>query len=150
VAGSIKETSPIFAACYAWNPVPLLGLVVPLVRRLTSTPGSDPMNEESMLRHPLRAGVLSHKERWFDIRTMAAPWGAALLAVLTTDARIIPMLAVTVILAYAQLLIATGTVRLYQWAAPPMVLAAVGVIPGEWAVFALLFHLLNPYAGTGS
>jgi hypothetical protein len=149
VAGSIKETAPVFAACYAWHPLLLLGLLAPLVRRLISTPGPDPMGEESLLRHPLRAGTLSHMDRWFDARSMIAPWGAGVLAVLATDQRIIPMVVITTVLAYAQLLFATGTVRLYQWAAPPVVLAAVGVIPAGWAVAVLLAHLLNPWPGPG-
>jgi hypothetical protein len=40
-------------------------------------------------------------------------------------------------------------VRLYQWAAPPVILATLTVLPSRWAVVALLAHLLNPWAGNG-
>jgi hypothetical protein len=59
VAGSIKETAPGFAACYAWNPLCLIGLLVPVVRGLLARPGADPVGEESLLRDPVRAGRLS-------------------------------------------------------------------------------------------
>jgi hypothetical protein len=40
-------------------------------------------------------------------------------------------------------------VRLYQWAAPPLILATISVVPPEFAVVALLVHLLNPWSGDG-
>ena len=80
---------------------------------------------------------------------MIAPWGAGVLALLTTDHRIIPMLAVTAPLAYGQPLTATGTVRLYQWAAPPVVLATLECVPSRWPAVALVAHQCNPWAGRG-
>jgi hypothetical protein len=149
VAGSIKETAPVFAACYGWNPLALIGLVAPAVRRLTTRAGSDPVSEESLLRDPLRTGRLCHVGRWFDAASMVAPWGAGVLAAFTTDSAIVPILVITVVLAYSQLLLATGTVRLYQWAAPPVVLGAASVIPAGWAFGILVLHQVNPWAGEG-
>jgi hypothetical protein len=149
VAGSIKETAPVFAACYAWNPLGLLGLLAPIARRLTVRAGSDPVGEESLLRDPLRTGRLSHMGRWLSPASMLAPWGAAVLAVFTTDPAIIPGLVITTAAAYGQLLFATGTARLYQWAAPPVALAAATVIPARWAIGVLVLHLFNPWAGDG-
>jgi hypothetical protein len=149
VAGSIKETAPVFAACYAWNPLGLIGLAAPIVRRLTVRPGSDPLGEESLLRDPLRTGRLSHVGRWLDPAVMVAPWGAGVLAAFATDRAIVPILATTAALAYSQLLLATGTVRLYQWAAPPVVLGAASVIPDRWAIGILVLHQVNPWAGDG-
>ena len=149
LAGSIKEPAPIFAACYAWSLLPLAGLVAPLVRRLVGRFGDDVEGEEDRLRHPIRTGRLDHTGMWFEATAMATPWGACLLATLTTDRATIPMLVVTVLLAYGQLFIAGDTVRLYQWAAPPVILATLTVLPPRWAVAALLAHLLNPWAGNG-
>jgi hypothetical protein len=149
VAGSIKETGPVFAACYAWNPLGLLGLLAPIVRGLTARPGSDPAGEESLLRDPLRTGRLSHMGRWLDPASMVAPWGAAVLAAFTTDSVIIRSLVITTVVAYGQLVVATGTARLYQWAAPPVVLGAVTVIPARWAIGILVLHQFNPWAGEG-
>lgn len=148
VAACIKETAPVFAACYAWNPLALAGLLAPLVRRLFGTVGEDSFGQPELLRNPWRASRLYHAGRWFDPFAMALPWGAGLLALLVTDHRIIPMLVVTVTLAYAQLLIATDTARLYQWAAPPVLLGAAEVIPAHLAVVVLLAHLFNPWAGS--
>jgi hypothetical protein len=149
VAGSIKETAPIFAACYAWNPICLLGLLAPLFRGITVRAGDDPVGEESLLRSPFRAGRLAHMDKWLDAAAMLGPWGAAVLAAFTTSYGITPMLVTTVALAYVQLAIATGTARLYQWAAPPVVLGAMSVIPSKWAVGVLILHQFNPWAGDG-
>jgi hypothetical protein len=150
VAGSIKETAPIFTACFAWNLLGLLGLLAPLVRGVTASTGEDPVGEASMLRDPLRTGRLAHMGRWLDPMAMVAPWGVAILAVFTTRPDIVLMLAVTVALAYGQLLLATGTVRLYQWAGPPVVLGAASVIPSNWAIGLLVLHQFNPWAGDGN
>ena len=51
-----------------------------------------------------------------------------------------PQLVVTVVVAYAALLVATDTVRVYQPIAAPVVcLAAVGVIPVGWLFPAVVF-----------
>jgi hypothetical protein len=149
VAGCIKESAPVFSACYAWHPLALAGLAAPLVRRLVAPVGEDVEGEPELARHPFRVARARHKGMWLDTRVMAAPWGVAVLAVLCTDLRVIPMLVVTLVLGYSQLLVATNTVRLYQWAAPPVILAAMLVIPGPWAIAALLVHLVNPWAGQG-
>ncbi len=80
---------------------------------------------------------------------MIAPWGAAVAAVFTTSPAIVPGLVTTTVVAYAQLLIATGTARLYQWAAPPAVLGAVSVLPARWAIAIAVLHQFNPCAGDG-
>ncbi|SEG86531.1 hypothetical protein SAMN04489712_119104 [Thermomonospora echinospora] len=148
VSGCVKETAPVFAACFAWHWVALVGLAAPLVRRLTGTIGEDLFGQPDLLKDPWRAGSLYHAGKWFDPLAMLTPWGAGLLAALSVDTRIAPMLIVTVALAYAQLLIATDTARLYQWAAPPVVLGAVQVMPSRWAIAILIVHLCNPWAGS--
>jgi hypothetical protein len=56
---------------------------------------------------------------------------------------------ITTVVAYGQLLVATGTARLYQWAAPPVVLGAATVIPARWAIGIPGLHQFNPWAGEG-
>jgi hypothetical protein len=147
IAGAMKETSPVFAACFAWHPLPLLGLLAPAIATWLVKPGPDPMSQDDVLTNPLMASRLYHVGRWFDAKLMAAPWGVCLLAVLATDSRLAVPLLVTVALAYGQTLVATDTVRLYQWAAPPVIAATVTVLPSQWAVAAFAAHLLNPWAG---
>lgn len=148
IAGCIKETAPVFAACYAWNPVALVGLAAPLLRRLTATVGEDLFGQQRLLADPFLASRLYHAGKWFDPLAIATPWGVGLLAVLTTDRRIVPILVVTLVLAYAQVLVATDTSRLYQWAAPPVILGTVSVVPPRFVAALLLVHLLNPWAGS--
>jgi hypothetical protein len=151
VAGCIKETGPVFAACYAWNPLPLIGLVAPILRRLTVSVGTDIFDEQeaSILAHPVRAGLSSHRGKWLDPFTMLTPWGIGIIASITSDLTILPMLLTTVALGYGQLLVATDTVRLYQWAAPPVILASMTVVPPVLALPALLIHFINPWSGDG-
>ncbi len=80
---------------------------------------------------------------------MVTPWGVCVAGLFAGDASILPMLVLTLVLAYGQLLVATDTVRLYQWGAPPLILGTVLVLP-TWALgLALVPHLLNPWAGRG-
>jgi len=148
VAGCIKESAPVFAACYAWNPLALIGLVAPAIRALTVRVGPDLMAQPHVTRHPVAASRVHHLGKWFDARAMILPWGIGILAALATDPRVVPMLVITLLLAYAQLVVATDTARLYQWAAPPVILATMTVLPPRWAVLALIAHLFNPWAST--
>jgi hypothetical protein len=153
VAGSIKESGPIFAACYAWHPLALAGLVAPALRRLTAPVGPDIFDEREawILAHPVRAGLAAHVGRWLDPFVMLTPWGIGLLGLggFMVERSIVPMVLTTVALAYAQLLVATDSVRLYQWAAPPVILATMTVLPPGLAPASLLVHLLNPWSGDG-
>ncbi len=149
VAGSAKESAPVFAAVYCWHPVVLLGLVGPLLRRCTARLCPDPEGDEEILTHPFRAGWQAHSQWWRAPKVMFAPWGICLLAPLTDDAHLLMMLVVGVVLAYGQLLVAVDTVRLYQWAAPLAILCTVAALP-VWALaVGLMIHLLNPWAGEG-
>jgi hypothetical protein len=152
VAGSMKETAPIFASCYAWNPVLLVGLACPLVRKLTAAVGDDIFDDREawVLAHPILASRIAHAGRWRDPSLMLTPWGVSLIALFTIDHAVLIMLLTTLVLAYCQLLIATDSVRLYQWAAPPMILATMTVLTSPWAIVALALHLLNPWAGDGA
>lgn len=148
VAGAIKESAPVFAACFSWNLLPLAALAGPLVRALTARVGADPLGQEHVTSHPVTASRVHHLGRWFDARAMIAPWGAGILAPLASSSPVTAMLGVTALLGYAQLVVATDTARLYQWAAPAVILATVTVIPARWAVLVLVLHLFNPWAGT--
>lgn len=149
VAGCIKETGPIFAACYGWHAVALVGLVAPLVRAATTRLGEDVEGEPEILEHPIRASRRSHAGRWLDPTLMLSPWGLCVLAPAAREPMLLAMLAVTAFLAYGQVLLAVDTVRLYQWAAPPAIAATISAIPTWLAVAGLLVHLANPWAGDG-
>jgi len=141
VAASIKETMPIWVALWAWTPLALVGLVVPLVAQLAVRPELDAVTAQPLLKrvhdHPVRSSLEHHRNQWRNAWFMVAPWGAGLAALLDPT----PQLFATVGLAYAQLVMATDTVRLYQMAAGPVVcLAAAGVIPPHWLLLAVVCH----------
>lgn len=149
IAGSMKESAPLFAACYAWHPAALVGLVAPLVRAATTRWGDDVEGDDWILDHPILASRREHKGRWFAPGLMLAPWGMCLLAPVAGVPLAWPILAVTAALAYGQVLVAVNTVRLYQWAFAPAIAATVAVVPERLVLAALALHLLNPWAGDG-
>jgi hypothetical protein len=148
VAAAMKETTPVFAACFCLNPLLLLALTGPLVRRLSSRGGEDTHNSKA-LADPIGSARRAHAEHLFDPAVMLAPWGIGVLAVLAHDRTIAVIVALAVLLGYGQLFAAVNTVRLYQWAGPAVALAAASVLPPGWEPAALLVHLFNPLAGGG-
>lgn len=140
VAG-IKETSPIFAALWARCPWLLLALIPVAVRALFTKPGPDPLGEQfqRIADHPFRTALEHRQGRWRDAWLMVAPWGIGVLALVDPSPQVLIVLAV----AYAQLLIATDTVRLLHHAAGPVVCAAAVVhVPSEWLLLAVVVHLV--------
>jgi len=139
VAACIRETSPAWAALWAWSPWPLIALAAVAVRALVAEPGLDPLGPQfqEIADHPIRAALAAHRGRWRDAWLLVAPWGVCLAALVGSDWRLWLVLA----LAYAQLLIATDSVRLYQHAAGPvMAVAAAQVIPVAWLPLAVAVH----------
>lgn len=145
VAGMCKETAPVFAA--AWSgPLLLVGLLAPAVRLFWKS-GDDVLDERNawILAHPVRAAREFHAGHGRDWRLLVAPWGVLLVALYQPG----PRLALVLVLAYGQLLVATDSVRLYQWAFPTVMVGALGTIPPAWLAIAVVLHLLNPWAGDG-
>lgn len=144
VGACVRETTPVFAALYAWNPLLLLGLLAPAVRHLQKS-GPDVLDGENewILAHPILASRKYHanmpRAHWI------LPWGAALVAL----ANISPQLALTAGVAYAQCLVATDTVRLYQWSFPVVLAAAVHAVPLSWLPVLVALQFANPFASEG-
>jgi hypothetical protein len=141
VAATMRETAPLWAAVWAWSALPLVALVAPLVAWLVIRPGRDPLGAkfQEIADHPVRAGLAFHSGRWRDAWLMVAPWGATLAALYAPT----PQLAVGLVAAYALLLVATDSVRLYQHAAGPLMAAgAAQVIPVEWLLVAVVVHVV--------
>jgi hypothetical protein len=141
ISAAIKESTPVFAALWLWSPLPLIALFVPVCRALLVKPGADPLGErfEHIAAHPVRAALDAHTGRWRDAWVMVAPWGVCLAALVGADWRLLVALGV----AYAQLLVATDSVRLYQHAAGPVMAAtAASVIPTQYLVLAVALHVV--------
>jgi hypothetical protein len=144
VAASIKESAPVWAALWAWNPVLLVGLIVPAVVHLMRRPVMDRITEQPILRHvhdhPVRS-AFEHQRRRHGYRNgwvLVAPWGATLAALVAPSWQ----LAAVLVVAHLQLVVATDTVRLLHTAAgPAMAFAAVQVIPTPWLLLAVVLHV---------
>lgn len=143
VAGMVRETAPVWSAVYAWNPLLLVGLV-PVAIRALQRPGPDPCGRDADLAHPIRSSVAAHRNRWLDPYAMVTPWGPLVVSVLALT----PQLAVALAAGYAQLLVATDSVRLFQWAWPPVALAVVHVAPA-WLPLIAVGIVFNPWKGDG-
>ena len=140
VAAAVKESSPVWAACLAWSPLPLAMLAVPLVAHLVRKPGMDPVTLQfkHIHDHPVRSAWAFHADQWRDAWLMVAPWGACVAALYAPSWQV----AVVLVLAYAQLLVATDTVRLYQTAAgPTLALVAASVVPLPWLALVVALHV---------
>lgn len=141
VAAAGKETAPVWVAMWLWNPLPLVALVVPLAGHVLYRSGPDPLGAkfDDIARHPIRHALLAHRGRWRDGWLMVAPWGVCLTALYRPSLQLV----VLVVVAYAQLLIATDSVRLYQCAAGPvMAVVAAQTIPSRWLLLACVAHVV--------
>lgn len=140
IATGIRETSPILGALVLWSPLPLLLLAIPLTIHLVRTPATSSGVPEwdLILEHPIRTALAYHQNRWRDARLMVLPWGVCLIGLYDADWRLALILAI----AYAQLLVATDSVRLYQHlAGPSLAYAAAILIPTPWVPLAIVGHL---------
>lgn len=145
LAGATKETAPVFAALYAGNLLPLVGLAAPAVRH-RQEPGPDITDDFShyVLEHPWETGWLGHRGRSQDWRYWLSPWGGCLLG-LTGDTRTV----LTVAAAYGQCAVGWDGSRLYQWAWPVLADNATARA-GDWWPLVLAAHAFNPWRGEGN
>ena len=147
VAGMTKETAPLFAALWAWNPIVLVGLAAPAVRHLFKAGPivSDDPRAVFALAHPFRAGREAHSGRLADWRLWLAPWGPLCFGFVPASPQTIAVLAA----AYGQCVVATDTVRLYVWAAPVVAANLFELIPASWAFLAATAIWFWPWKGDG-
>ncbi len=149
IAAATKETSPIFAACFAWTPWLLAALIVPAILASLRTPGPDPLQDKHhawILAHPIQASKKYHHRYLIDLNpTLLTPWGGAIAALGAPSLQLL----VTLAAGYAQLAVATDTVRLYQWAAPTVCIAATTAVDPIWWPLLIVVTLFNPLRGDG-
>jgi hypothetical protein len=147
LGGAVSEKTPVWAAVFSLQPLLLVGLVMPLVRWLFTSAGQiNPLDPLAWTLDQRVAGLKAHIGHWRDPFLMVLPWGACLIVLAQ-----MPPLGVVLALAvgYAQLLVATDTVRLYQQAAPVVCIAAATQIPQEWFLPVLVAHWFNPWKTEG-
>lgn len=144
VAACIKETSPVFIAAWAWTAWPLLALIAPAVRHLMRRDEAaiDAQNEWHL--REVVVSAFKYRAGW-NPWVYVLPWGACLVGL----AHLSPQLAVVLVLAYGQLVIATDAVRLYEWAFPVFAVAAAGAVDARWYAPLIALHFVNPFASEG-
>lgn len=146
-AGMTKETAPVFASLWAWNPILLLGLAAPAVRLLWK-PGIDqsegPMADA--LTHPWRTSQDAHRGQWANPLLWLTPWGVLLIGVGHPTWQ----LALAALAAYGQCLFATDSVRLWIWCWPVVLARTFEVTPRrDWFLLAVVAVAVMPYGGNG-
>lgn len=144
IGATIRETVPVWVAIYAWSAWPLFALVA-VVLRWSQRAGDDPAGYGHLLAHPIRSAWQAHRTTWLDPAVMVLPWGALLLGVMAPSWQLAAALAAS----YGQLIIATDSVRLYQWAWPVLALATVTAVPPVWLPLVAVFVAFNPKRGEG-
>lgn len=142
MAGCAKETAPVFASLYAWNPWLLLGLLPVAIRAalFRSAPIADSIWEPVTTAWKVRQGTWGDPTRW------VLPWGILLVALYHPTWQVAAILAA----AYGQCLIASDTVRLYQWAWPVLAVATARTLGPAWLLPAIVIHMFNPFMGNGT
>lgn len=143
IAGQCKEVAPMFGAVLCmdlWMGLTSVASVACaiVVGKVRSIPG----DQEYML-HPFRAAMTKHDPlSWVS---MVLPWGGmAIMGVAMASAglelnRVSTGAGVALAMGYGQLLLANDESRLYQWAAPALLVWMAGH-EGLWLVPALVAH----------
>lgn len=135
ILGATRESAPVFAALWAWSPLPLVGLVAVGWWR----PAAPPSPDEPWLAHPFREAWRHRVYLGPDRGSYVAPWGAALAGLAAPSWQ----MAANVLVAHAQLLVAVDTLRLAVWCAPVVVLGAAQAIPPAWWPVAIVVTLMH-------
>ncbi len=133
--GSMRESAPVFAALWAWDPWLLLGLLATGWRR----PTCEPSATEPWLLRPFASAWKQRRDIGLDGSLYLRPWGGALLGLVAPTWQ----LALTLAVAHAQLFTALDALRLTVWAAPVLCAVAAQTIPAPWMALALLVTAIH-------
>lgn len=144
IGGLTEPRLPVMVAAWTLNPIPLLGLIpVGILHKLAPEGPAEILENSEPILHPWRSGMRHNGCLIQSAKDMILPWGALLAGLCSASGALLVSLAA----AYGQLLRATDRVRLYQWAAPVMIVAALRVLP-EWSLpLAVAVTWFNPYRG---
>lgn len=136
LGAAVSERMPVMAALMVWDaPESLLVVLVGMFWAGAAYLLLEPSGKHTMP---------SATERLLDWRTMLAPWGLGVAALLIPGWTL-PEVALVAV-AYGQMLVATDSVRMYQWAAPVVLPRAIAAIPLRLRLPAMVLHWLNPWA----
>lgn len=134
-AGGIHERAPVFAAVYAWHPLMLVGLVVPLLIGLRGAAEPDhesPDLADRLVGHGTWGALKAHRPHVDLLNDTGLVWSLRGLVPLAAWQGAEPRAWVALALAFASRAIGTDTARFMLWAAPPLI-AGLAHAPA-WAV----------------
>lgn len=117
VGALISEKVPVFAAALTFSPLPLVGMFATLIMTQTSHKGKCGVE---WLDSPVKAAIAQHRAFWQNPQRYLHTWGLLLPVALLSFS---PMLIISLLFAYGQLLRAQDAARLIQYAAPAVCVA---------------------------
>lgn len=133
LSGGMKESNPLFAALWSCSPIPLFGIFGSSWLSKSAPPNAP------WLEHPVQEALRLRAAIGLDASLYLRPFGAALLGLSVMT----PQMAITLLVAHAQLFMAQDTIRLAVWAAPVLVIPAVAAIPSVLFPVALLITIFS-------
>jgi hypothetical protein len=125
VSGFIHERSPAFAALYAWHPLPLLGMLVPLIAaRVKGAALPDRASREpadALVGHSLFGAIHAHRSYVQLLSPSGLVWTLRGLPVMAAWAGVSMQAWATLGVAFASRVIGTDTSRFLMWGALPLI-----------------------------
>lgn len=147
VLALMRENALIWQAVLTreWWPLAVLPLALGLGWLSSRRRPSEWAGDNLWITHPLRTSLAGRRGMWLSFSLMVLPWGVVLpLALLSPSWELAGILA----LAYLPLAGVSDTARVYQWAAPSIILIALQApVPAMAWPMLLILHLCNPYRG---
>ncbi len=124
-SGVIHERSPVFAALYCWSPLPLLGLVVPLlIGRIKGAAPPDrasPDRAERLVGHSLWGAIEAHRDYVNLLGESGLVWSLRGIPVMAGYLGCSLQAWACLGVAFASRIMGTDTSRYIIWGALPMI-----------------------------
>ena len=145
--GLMRENAPIWLFVLTGQWWALVGgsLGIALGSLSSHRKASRAAGDNLWIVEPLATSLAARRGMWFSPALMVLPWGVVLpLALLSPSWELAGIL----VAGYLPLVGVSDTARVYQWAAPAVILIAVQAPVPDWSwPFLLLAHVCNPYRG---
>lgn len=147
VLAMMRENALVWQAILTreWWPLAVLPFALGLGWLSSHRTASRRAQDNLWIVEPLATSLAARRGMWFSPALMVLPWGVVLpLALLSPSWELAGIL----VAAYLPLIGVSDTARVYQWAAPAVILIAVQAPVPAWSwPFLLLAHVCNPYRG---
>jgi len=115
--------------------------MVPFAVASAILPKGEPYIHPEIIKHPWQSAKKVNGVFLLNLRMTLLPWGVCMAGFLNMSLSVV----VSLFFAYAQMFRAIDRIRLFMWAAPVMIIAALGVVPESWLPLAVLVTIMNPW-----